>query len=691
MLKRLGFPEAIFSINSFVAAMLALYIAFSIGLPRPYWAMLTVYITVQPLSGALRSKAVYRVIGTILGGTASVALVPNLVNSPIVLSVALALWVGFCLYISLLDRTPRSYVFLLAGYTAAIIGFPSVNAPDTIFDTALSRVEEITLGIVCAALVHTIFFPRSVLGVINLRISAILQDAEHWAAETWAADVLSGERRTRDDRERQKLAADITELYILSTHLPFDTASLLPTMQSVNALQDRLSLLLPLASAVEDRRRALVAAGGMTDDIVTLLNRVRDWVAAGGAHSGREEALALRDACIAAEPELHQDADWAALLKASMLGRLAELIEDWQDARELAAHIAAPEKPFPKKLTERLPPAGTRVLHRDHGLALLSAFAAFVAIVGCCAFWIATAWPDGSVAPMFAAIVASFFATLDDPAPAIRKFLLAFLIAFPVAAGYLFAALPSVDGFPMLVAMLAPTFLILGALQGNPPTAPLATALILGVAGSLSLQEVYAADFKSFTNSFIAQQAGLFGALVATQIFRSVGADWSARRLLHFAWRDLAVNASAKPQDCIDRGVWTSRMLDRLGLLMPRLALAERRDELLASADMLADLRIGLNVADLQQARHSSGPVAEQSIARVLRGIAASFRKIRVGAPRPIQTALLIEIDEAIGDVSAEKASSERNLCLWALAGLRRNLFPRAEPYVPAVFSAAAQ
>jgi uncharacterized membrane protein YccC len=243
----------------------------------------------------------------------------------------------------------------------------------------------------------------------------------------------------------------------------------------------------------------------------------------------------------------------------------------------------------------------------------------------------------------------------------------------------------------MLVAMLAPTFLILGALQGNPPTAPLATALILGVAGSLSLQEVYAADFKSFTNSFIAQQTGLFGALVATQIFRSVGADWSARRLLHFAWRDLAANASAKPQDCIDRGVWTSRMLDRLGLLMPRLALAERRDELLASADMLADLRIGLNVADLQQARRSSGPVAEQSIARVLRGIAASFRKIRVGAPRPIQTALLIEIDEAIGDVSAEASSSERNLCLWALAGLRRNLFPRAEPYVPAIFSAAAQ
>jgi uncharacterized membrane protein YccC len=39
------------------------------------------------------------------------------------LSLALACWVGLCLYVSLLDRTPRSYVFMLAGYTAGLIGF----------------------------------------------------------------------------------------------------------------------------------------------------------------------------------------------------------------------------------------------------------------------------------------------------------------------------------------------------------------------------------------------------------------------------------------------------------------------------------------------------------------------------------------------------------------------------------------
>ena len=119
--KRFGFPEAVFSINSFAAAMLALYIGFAIGLERPYWSMLTVYITVQPLSGALRSKAFFRVIGTTLGGAAAVAFLPNFVDSPEMLSVVLSLWVGFCLTVSLLDRTPRSYVFMLAGDRKSVV------------------------------------------------------------------------------------------------------------------------------------------------------------------------------------------------------------------------------------------------------------------------------------------------------------------------------------------------------------------------------------------------------------------------------------------------------------------------------------------------------------------------------------------------------------------------------------------
>ena len=81
----------VFALKVLGAAVLALFIALWIDLPRPYWAVSTVFITVQPLAGATRSKAIYRVCGTVLGAIVAVILVPNLVNAPELLTLAIAL------------------------------------------------------------------------------------------------------------------------------------------------------------------------------------------------------------------------------------------------------------------------------------------------------------------------------------------------------------------------------------------------------------------------------------------------------------------------------------------------------------------------------------------------------------------------------------------------------------------------
>src|SRR4051812_7476107 len=167
----------IFALKTFIAALLALYIALSLDLERPYWAMATVYIASQPLSGATRSKAVYRLCGTLVGASAAVILVPTLANAPPLLSLVLALWVACCLYLSLLDRMPRSYACMLAGYTGAIIGFPSV----TIFDTALTRTEEIAIGVCLASLVAGVVFPRPVGPALISRTDAWFANATRWS------------------------------------------------------------------------------------------------------------------------------------------------------------------------------------------------------------------------------------------------------------------------------------------------------------------------------------------------------------------------------------------------------------------------------------------------------------------------------------------------------------------------------
>ena len=130
--------------------------------------MFTVFVVAKPIAGAVRSKAVFRLIGTLIGASVSLLLIPPLVQAPVLLCLATSLWVGLCVYLGSLDHRPRSYAFLLAGYTTTIVGLAVVNAPETIFDTSVSRVEEISLGLVCAAVAHSVIFPQSMLAELQI-------------------------------------------------------------------------------------------------------------------------------------------------------------------------------------------------------------------------------------------------------------------------------------------------------------------------------------------------------------------------------------------------------------------------------------------------------------------------------------------------------------------------------------------
>src|SRR5579859_4641274 len=96
----------LFGFNCYLASMLALFIAFSFELPNPWWAVVTVFLTSQPiLGGGIVAKAVYRLCGTLLGLAAALVIIPNLVDAPELMMLALAGWLSLCLFLALQDRT----------------------------------------------------------------------------------------------------------------------------------------------------------------------------------------------------------------------------------------------------------------------------------------------------------------------------------------------------------------------------------------------------------------------------------------------------------------------------------------------------------------------------------------------------------------------------------------------------------
>ena len=65
----------------------------------------------------------------------------------------------------------------------------------------------------------------------------------------------------------------------------------------------------------------------------------------------------------------------------------------------------------------------------------------------CCAFWIATGWPDGATAPIFAAVLGSLLAGVDDPLPTFRYRV--FLAVIAIEGIYTFGVLPRITTLEM--------------------------------------------------------------------------------------------------------------------------------------------------------------------------------------------------------------------------------------------------
>jgi uncharacterized membrane protein YccC len=660
----------VFALKTFAAAMLAYSIAIWLETPRPYWAMASVFITSNPLSGATSSKAVYRILGTLIGGVGTIVLIPNLVNAPELLSLCAALWYGILLYFALIDGTPRSYVFLLAGYTVALLGFPIVSAPELTFDIVVSRVQEITLGIICASVVSMLVSPQSVT-------SAIAEQADSWlaAARRLGADVLTGSSSEHErDKERMRLAAAASQIDELSGHLGYETAASANAVRGLQRLRQHMLSLLPLLASIEDQKAALNAHGGMPAGTAEICARVARWVDGGGAD--RQEADLLRAALGEVQPALNTDGGWSEIMAAGLVTQLRHLVEIMQDCLILREAIADGRDPDSLPLAFTRDISGVAVSHRDHGLAIWSAGAAALSVLACCAFWIATGWADGASAALFAAVIGAFLAGADDPVPAYRNSCILVLISVAITGIYTFGVLPRITTIEILIAVLMPVFVLFGWMAARPATARVGTLLAIFTSVQLALQPSYSASFDSFANANLALIFGVALTGVICGIVRFLGTGWIANRLLRSNWTTLAEVAGHKARQ--DRVAVSSLMQHRLALLAARAAAvpADARSD----AANLRQLRAALSIIDLRQASFGLSRPVRASIEALLAHLAAVCR-VNIAGRLPVE--LLAQIDETIAFTSLEPAGEARNEALVGLTGIRFGLFREAPAYRP--------
>lgn len=640
----------LFSVKCFAAAMLAYYISLRIGLTKPFWAIVTVYVVSQTSAGASFSRGVYRFAGTFIGAIATVAIVPNFVNDPIACSVMLACWIGLCLFLSMLDRTPRAYAFVLAGYTASLIGFPSVLDPGAVFDIASMRVQEISIGIVCAVLIHRYIFPKRMTGQFTGKLSVTLLDACRLAGK-----ALNGTPQ-ENISHRAQLSVDLLTLQGLLTHLPYDPASVKPRRATLQLIHDRLARLLPLTAEIEDRIHFLDGGGGPYE-LKALVGAVRVWIASMAADEGTSDATRLIAHARAVQKQLHTDAATPdARVGANLAGHLAEMIGLLHDCNRLMQSNATSSFSREVAALYGAKQAKGYVYHRDPWMAARAALGAIVGILMGCAFWIWSGWPDGGTAVSIIGVCCTLFGNFDTPVSFVVKYIVGLIYGVAISLVYSFIILPQITDFAVLVAVLAPAFLLAGSLQARLQTTFMALGITLTIPILSGLGTAYNGDFASALNTIIALFSALGFGAISMSLFQTVPADTAINRLLHISRRDVNRRALGGAPD---EARWTSLMIDRTALLLPRLRISGKAYANILD-DTLRHLRIGHVVGKLRKTLPQTKGEIRTALGELLYGVAAYF-----SVKNPKTPADLADLDHRIetlmemmpGDGSHQSAS----------------------------------
>lgn len=585
-----GMPPArdwFYGVRTFAASMIALYIALIMEMPRPYWAMATVYIVSSPFVGPTSSKALYRAVGTFLGAAAAVLFVPLFVQTPFLLAVVVALWTGTLLFLSLHLRTANSYALMLAGYTMPMIALPVVDNPLNVFDIAVSRTEEIFLGIVVAAVVGSLFWPR--------RLAPVLLDAAgKWfvSASSYSQKFLSRNVQTDEvSALRSAMVATFNSLELMIGQLSHEGARP-QTVRNAKELRGRMIHLLPVVDALDD---ALYALERRTPELVArfqpLLAATQSWLESTAQSAPHEHWQALRAQIDSLQPGPVELDDRRQLLFSNALYRLGEWVDLWQDLRSLQEAIQCDSQDSWRAVYRhwrlaRLSP------FIDRGLMLYSAGTAVLAIAVASLLWILTGWADGASAVILAAVACSFFAAMDDPAPQIYRFFFWTALSVIFASLYLFVVLPNLHDFPMLVLAFAVPFICVGTLTLQPAFYLGTLLTIVNTSSFISISSAYDADFLNFANANLAGPVGLLFAFVWTLVVRPFGTELAAKRLTRFSWRDIV--RLTEPATLAEHRQMGVRMLDRLMQHLPRLAMTGQD-----TGAALRELRVALNLLDL--------------------------------------------------------------------------------------------
>ena len=519
-----------------LAAFLTLWLAMRLELPQPRTAMITVFIVMQPQSGQVFAKSFYRFLGTLAGSAMMVTLISLFAQNTELFLGSLAIWVGICSAGAARCRNFRAYGFVLAGYTAAMVGLPALAHPDGAFMAAVWRVLEISLGILCSTVVSAAILPQTA--------SAAMRNALYQRFGVFALFVTDGLRgRSKADAfetNNVRFIAEAVGLEGLRSVTVFED----PHMRRRNGRLSRLNSEFMGITTRFNALHQLLERLRVNDEehvVAAIRPGLQDLAEVLDGFSGR--ALTSPDAARLATA--------LASYKGGLPTRVRSLRAAFQetdpsDAEQLDFHTAY--ELLYRFVDDLHSYAQTHASLADHrhererwdepftpqtnwwAAAASGIRASFILIV-LGSYWVATAWPSGATMTLIAAATVGLSAATPNPKR----------MAFQMACGTFLGALigfvemffifPWIDGFPLLCVMLAPVIVLGSFLSSRPQYAGVGLGLLIffstgSVPDNLTIYNPY-----TFINDYIAMVMGMLVCAAAGAIILPPNSRWLWKRL----------------------------------------------------------------------------------------------------------------------------------------------------------------
>jgi len=534
-LKKLDPHSTNFALKTCLALVVGYGLAFLLNFSASTTAITVLVLNTRYLGSSV-DKGVLRITGTLSGAVIALFLIGFLAQERFLFIFVVAVLNAFLFYMMQGSRYP--YSWFVCAMTILIVGFGSVENPDNIFHSAVSRVSGVILGIISSLLVHGLLRPSHAGDDFEKQLRNILHEASELLELKYSDYILDRSDANQIVKIERNIISGLRKLKSTLNAAAYDTGRFSRFLKSYNVLIAQTDTLVNLIFVLSETFKNcytypslkfnIQKSQAFSEIMELITSYTRKLVS--DCDLSRDGTIVNDDSAFQAEFQtkldslteefksqgLDPESTLAFFIMRTKLEELASLIIKF---RSILLSVESPGK------SEFFNASQPEIFEIEESFSITSprfmkAITSALMIMLASIIWITTDWPLGySSFLLFVWIIS--YVNIVSPAVPTKPILSGFIWAAAVGSVMYFLLMPQLDNYQQLAPLIILMFFPFCYKMNNPSPLISVWGMIASVLLVMfaNISEVQTYSFSTYVNTFIGTGGGLLIGLVILSIF----------------------------------------------------------------------------------------------------------------------------------------------------------------------------